>query len=128
MPWSFLTLGKIVGITMPLDEESILEECQVAYFLSSGPGGQRRDRKRTAVRLVHEPTGIVVVSGRRRSRTQNLRLALEKLIERIEEKNRPAKPRIKTKKPKRVKEAILKQKKRLSAKKKLRKKVAVDDD
>ena len=111
---------------MPLDPEKVFAERQASYFLSSGPGGQRRDRKRTAVRLVHGPTGIVVVSSRKRSRAQNIRLALEKLIERIEEKNRPQKPRIKTKKPKRVKEAIIKEKKHRSARKKLRKKVLTD--
>jgi len=113
---------------MSLDAEKILAQCQASFFLSSGPGGQRRDRKRTAVRLVHGPTGIVVVSGRRRSRSQNLRLALEKLIERIEELERPEIPRKRTRKPRRAKETILREKKQRSAKKKLRRKVSSEDE
>jgi peptide chain release factor len=97
-------------------------------MLSPGPGGQRRDKKRTAVRLVHEPTGITVISGRRRFRSHNLRDALERLIERIEERTREKKPRIPTRKPKRVKAAITEGKRRRSEKKKLRRKVRADED
>jgi protein subunit release factor B len=110
------------------DPEKVLEECRISYFLSSGPGGQRRDRKRTAVRLAHLPTGIVVVSGRRRSRAQNLQDALKRLIERIEEKEKVPKPRLKTRVPKKAREAAIKEKKQRSMKKKLRKKVSQDDD
>jgi protein subunit release factor B len=111
----------------PFDPESVLAECRVSYFLSSGPGGQRRDRKRTAVRLVHEPTGIVVVAGRRRSRAQNLKEALDRLVERLRERAKPEKPRRKTRVPARVRESILKEKKRRSEKKERRRKVRRED-
>lgn len=107
--------------------DSVLAECRVSYLLSSGPGGQRRDRKRTAVRLMHEPTGLVVVAGRRRSRSRNLKDALERLLEKLREFEKVQKPRKKTNVPSRVRESILREKKKRSEKKKLRKKIRRED-
>jgi protein subunit release factor A len=113
-----------------VDRATLFEECRVTYFLSPGPGGQRRDRKRTAVRLVHVPTGITVVAGRRRSRIQNLRDALDRLAEKLEERQaeKSRKPRIATRLPARVKEAILREKRHRALKKKLRGKVTRNED
>jgi protein subunit release factor B len=111
-----------------LNPEKILEECRITYTLSPGPGGQRRDKKRTAVRLVHIPTGIVVVAGRKRFRSQNLREALERMASRIEERQREKKPRIPTKIPRKVKEMIREEKKKRSTKKSLRRRVSNDED
>jgi len=105
------------------DPDEVLRECRVTYMLSPGPGGQRRDRKRTAVRLHHNPTGIVVMSRRYRYRSMNLRAAIERLMERLEERSRRQRPRIPTRVPRAVKERVLKEKKLRSAKKRLRKKV-----
>jgi len=104
----------------PLNPEIMLSECRVTTFLSSGPGGQRRDRKRTAVRLEHLPTGIVTVASRRRSKAQNLEDAIERLIEKIEERRRVRKPRVPTRIPGRVKEAIRDEKRQRAARKRLR--------
>jgi len=112
---------------MAIDPEEVLKECRVTCFLSSGPGGQRRDRKRTAVRLAHRPTGIVTVSSRRRSRAQNLQAALDRLVTRIEERQRVGKPRIPTRIPSKVKSAVLAEKRARSLKKKLRRKVSHHD-
>lgn len=108
--------------------EEVLVECRVSYFLSSGPGGQRRDRKMTAVRLLHLPTGIVVVATRRRSRAQNMKEALERLIGKLAERTRVRKPRRRTRMPAAAREAILREKRQRSVKKKLRKKVSKDED
>ncbi len=63
-----------------------LETCK-----SSGPGGQYVNKRETAVRLVHFPTGIVVTSQNERSLAQNKETAMSvleaKLLEKeIEEK------------------------------------------
>jgi len=113
---------------MTLDPEKVLAECRITYTLSPGPGGQRRDKKRTAVRLLHYPTGIVVVAGRQRFRSQNMREALDRLVSRIEERSRVKKPRIPTRTPRRVKVAAKEQKRRRAKKKDLRKKPSSDDD
>jgi len=112
---------------MTLDPEKVLGECRITYTLSPGPGGQRRDKKRTAVRLLHLPTGIVVVAGRQRYRTQNLRDALERLISRIEERRREKKPRIPTRTPAKARRAAKEQKKRRALKKRLRKTPSSDE-
>jgi protein subunit release factor B len=113
---------------MDLDPEKVIGECRITYTLSPGPGGQRRDKKRTAVRLKHMPTGIVVVAGRRRSRAQNQEDAIQRLILKIEERTKEKKPRKETSIPGSVKKAILEGKKRRSIKKQLRKKVDKDEE
>ena len=122
------TSAALVVVLPEMDDVEVdldLNDVRRDEFCSSGPGGQRRDRKRTAVRLVHGPTGIIVIAGRRRSRAQNLKIALDRLIDRIEEKERERtkKPRIRTKTPARVKESILREKKHRSSTKKLRRKI-----
>ena len=84
---------------LPDENEALLKECDVVPFRASGPGGQHRNKTLTAVRLLHRPSGIVVIGRRERSLTRNLqdavarlRLKLEKLL--IEPKKRRAtKPR-----------------------------------
>ncbi len=58
-----------------------LETCK-----SSGPGGQYVNKRETAVRIVHEPTGIVVTSQNERSLQQNKETALSVLEAKILEK------------------------------------------
>ncbi len=58
-----------------------LETCK-----SSGPGGQYVNKRETAVRLVHEPSGIVVTSQNERSLQQNKETAMTILEARILEK------------------------------------------
>ncbi len=63
------------------------------YFRASGPGGQRRNKVATAVRLTHLPSGVTVTASERRSRRQNREVALRRLKERLAGLNRPRKPR-----------------------------------
>lgn len=109
-----------------LSDDELMAECDLETFRSSGPGGQNVNRRETAVRLRHRPTGIVVTCQVERSQWRNRQLALEMLREKIEKRNRRRKPRKATKMPRGVRERILKTKKETSAKKQMRKKVVTE--
>jgi hypothetical protein len=61
------------------DETALLKDCRVDTYKSSGPGGQRKNKVETAVRLVHEPSGISAQGQQTRSQIRNKTLALRNL-------------------------------------------------
>jgi protein subunit release factor B len=71
-------------------------DIKVEYVKAGGPGGQHRNKTETGVRITHVPTGIVVTATERRSRAQNLAVALGRLEERLQRLRRKPKPRKKT--------------------------------
>ena len=82
--------------TYPTDRESLERDCDVEFFIASGPGGQHRNKVETGVRLTHRPTGLVVTATERRSRTANIEAAFERMAERLEERQRVLPPRVPT--------------------------------
>ncbi len=62
------------GASPPKPDEVRFEVCR-----SSGPGGQHVNRRSTAVRAIHLPSGISVRVERSRSQRQNRQSALERL-------------------------------------------------
>jgi len=80
----------------PEFEESAVEvpdkDLEISYFArSSGPGGQNVNKVASAVRVVHKPTGLMVVASTHRDQVQNKRQALAILqakLEQLEEERR----------------------------------------
>ncbi len=60
-------------------DEELLNECALGFFKATGNGGQKRNKTSSAVRIIHNPTGIAVTDCSERSQHRNRKVALEKL-------------------------------------------------
>jgi ribosome-associated protein len=54
-------------------------ECEVTPYRSSGPGGQKKNKTESSVRVVHRPTGITRIATESRSQSANRLRALERI-------------------------------------------------
>lgn len=66
-PWTALT------------DPQLLAQCEVDTYRASGPGGQKRNKTSSAVRLRHPPTGLLVIAEESRSQHENKAKALKRL-------------------------------------------------
>ena len=64
-----------------LADERLLAECGIDTYRASGPGGQKRNKTSSAVRLRHARTGLIVIAEESRSQHQNKAKALRRLRE-----------------------------------------------
>src|SRR5947209_6375001 len=62
-----------------LTDEQLLAQCEVDTYRASGPGGQKRNKTSSAVRLRHPPSGLLVIAEESRSQHENKARALRRL-------------------------------------------------
>lgn len=89
---SFASIEVLPVLTEDITKKIIInpEDLDIMTSRSSGPGGQNVNRRETAVRIVHKPTGFAVECQSERLQGDNRRKAMEllaaKLVAREEEK------------------------------------------
>src|SRR3954471_19308685 len=64
-----------------LTDAQLLGQCAVDTYRASGPGGQKRNKTSSAVRLRHLPSGLLVIAEESRSQHENKARALRRLRE-----------------------------------------------
>src|SRR5260370_24433292 len=111
------------------------DDLEETFTRSSGPGGQHVNKVSTAVTLRHRPTGISVTVQDSRSQAQNRRLARERLLDAIENRQRAVRRaqiaarererRRKSPRPPRLKKRILESKRKRGELKKQRGKIDI---
>src|SRR5437868_3707140 len=69
----------IRGPWTALSDSQLLDQCAVDTYRASGPGGQKRNKTSSAVRLRHPPSGLMVIAEESRSQHENRARALRRL-------------------------------------------------
>jgi peptide chain release factor len=80
-----------VGVTeiqTPQTQAFDAREVRYETMRAGGPGGQHVNRTESAVRAIHEPTGIIAMATEERSQHRNRALALARLAAKIDENNK----------------------------------------
>lgn len=58
-------------------------DLKIERIRGSGPGGQNRNKRDTAIRITHKPTGLVGYSEDERSQLQNQKKAFKRLADKL---------------------------------------------
>ncbi|KAM0940713.1 putative peptide chain release factor class I [Dioscorea sansibarensis] len=64
---------------LKLSDEELMGQCEMDTYKASGPGGQHRNKRESAVRLKHLPTGVIAQAVEDRSQHKNRAAALSRL-------------------------------------------------
>lgn len=98
---------------LSMDDKNLV----ISYYKASGPGGQKKNKTESAVRIKHLPTGIIVTATESRSQLENRERAMQRLQQRLAALNRRQKKRVATKPTRAAKERRLSVKARTSERK-----------
>ena len=73
----------VVDDFLSCDDDALLRQCDVDHYRDRGPGGQKHNKTRSAVRLRHRPTQLIVTAADDRSQMVNKAKAIRRLREAI---------------------------------------------
>jgi len=76
--------------------ERIARDCDITAYRSSGPGGQKKNKTFSSVRVRHRPSGIVRIATESRSQSRNRIRALERIRDELARRARKPTPRVAT--------------------------------
>jgi protein subunit release factor B len=107
--------------------ERLERDCEITAYRSSGPGGQKKNKTESSVRVRHRPSGITRIATESRSQSRNRRTALERVWRALAERARVKKPRLASAPTRGAVERRLAAKRREAAKKKRRRLAAAED-
>src|SRR5437899_5531451 len=62
-----------------LTDAQLLAQCEVDTYRASGPGGQKRNKTSSAVRVRHPASGLIVIAEESRSQHENRARGLRRL-------------------------------------------------
>jgi hypothetical protein len=64
---------------LALSDDQLIQQCSVDAYRASGPGGQKRNKTSSAIRLRHQSTGLIVIAEESRSQHENRTRAVRRL-------------------------------------------------
>ena len=105
---------------LPAHLERLADECVITPYKSSGPGGQKKNKTESSVRVRHLATGITRVATESRSQTRNRRHALERVYDELRRRAHRPRPRVATRPGPAARERRLTEKRRAGARKRVR--------
>ncbi len=73
------TMRQGAAAFLELSDDVLLRQCAIDCYRASGPGGQKRNKTSSAVRLRHAPTGLMATASEERSQHLNKARALRRL-------------------------------------------------
>jgi hypothetical protein len=87
-PFDELRVNRLTGYTKMaslrlLTDGALLGECRVEAFRGPGPGGQKKNKTSSAVRVTHVPSGVSAMAGESRSQHRNKAMAIWRLRHKI---------------------------------------------
>lgn len=77
------SIAKAARSWLDLSDSELLAQCEIDFYRAGGPGGQKRNKTSSAVRLRHGPTSLIVTASESRSQHENKARALRRLREAI---------------------------------------------
>lgn len=107
-------------MTLPPELARLARECDIAPYKSSGPGGQKKNKTESSVRVRHRPTGITRIATESRSQLRNREQALARVLAELKRRERRPKPRTATAPTRAAVERRIEGKRRVAAVKRMR--------